>query len=364
MEEILENINWKNINENNLNYFIPPLKFAKVIKIINGNTIKIAAKIPLMNETLENSNLYKFRIHLNGILAPQITPMIKNDIALNSRDELSKLILNKIIELKNITLDKHGKLFANIFLDNTNVNEWSLQNNLSVKSKNEGNRRLSESDSNYTYNYNKVFPNITIESILNSSLSPKKIDNLVLPPITSVTSETLVTPRHISNSSSIILSDCFLSHNWGENKINHKSIGVINSELKKRGLSTWFDENKINGNIRFKMAEGIDNTKCVVVFITKEYKNKVNGIDMKDNCKYEFTYAMNQLGSHNMIPVIMEPEMKETQKWKGELGAALGSMLFIDLSDENLSISELNKKYDELCRRVKAIIHRNEKIKL
>jgi len=78
---------------------------------------------------------------------------------------------------------------------------------------------------------------------------------------------------------------------------------------------------------------------------------------MKDNCKYEFTYAMNQMGSQNMIPVVMEPEMRETHKWKGELGAALGSMLYIDLSEDK----EIEKKYDELYKRIRNVIHRENK---
>jgi hypothetical protein len=137
-------------------------------------------------------------------------------------------------------------------------------------------------------------------------------------------------------------------------------VSEVNMALKKRGLNTWFDENKIDGNIRYKMAEGIDNTKCVVVFITKEYRDKVNNMDMKDNCKYEFSYAVNQLGPQNMIPVIMQEEMRDNHKWKGELGAALGSMLYIDLS-EDVSIIEFENKYDELYKRIKHIIDRENK---
>jgi hypothetical protein len=83
----------------------------------------------------------------------------------------------------------------------------------------------------------------------------------------------------------------------------------------------------------------------------------VNGIDKKDNCKYEFTYAMNQMGSQNMIPVIMEKEMRETNKWKGELGAALGNMLYVDLSVE----VDIEKKYDELYKRIKKVMNRESK---
>jgi hypothetical protein len=124
----------------------------------------------------------------------------------------------------------------------------------------------------------------------------------------------------------------------------------------------------MDGNIRFRMAEGIDNTKCVVVFITKEYRDKVNGIDMTDNCKYEFSYAMNQLGSQNMIPVVLETEMRDTKKWKGELGAALGSMMYVDLSQASLSKDQkdteetmLELKYEDIYRRIQKIVDREKR---
>jgi hypothetical protein len=58
-----------------------------------------------------------------------------------------------------------------------------------------------------------------------------------------------------------------------------------------------------------------------------------------------------------MIPVIMEAEMKDTSKWKGELGAALGSMLYTDLSEE----TDLEKKCYELYKKIKYIIQKNSK---
>jgi hypothetical protein len=91
---------------------------------------------------------------------------------------------------------------------------------------------------------------------------------------------------------------------------------------------------------------------------------KGGGIDMKDNCKYEFTYAVNQLGAQNMIPIIMESEMKDPRKWKGELGAALGSMLYIDFSSDFFSnnvVEEMEKKYDELYRKIQQLLNRQKK---
>lgn len=337
-------IEWDNVTEENTHIFIPPIKLGKVIKVESGDTILIASNIHLVEEP---QKIFRFTIYLDRISAPKIIPLNENDPGIIARDALSSLLFGKIVELRNVTSDKHGKLYANVFMeDNIHVNEWLLMNNYATKSKNGKKRRMTESDK-YSTKIN-ILPNLISN---HNSTNSYKTNDFTLPFL-----------RPTTASSSIIQSDCFLSHNWGEKHINHQHVQKINVALQKRGLNTWFDENKLDGNIRYKMAEGIDNTKCVVVFVTKEYRDKVNGLDMKDNCKYEFAYAMNQLGSQNMVSVVMEAEMRETNKWKGELGAALGSMLFVDLSSiENYSEIEIEKKYDELYKRIKHIIHRREK---
>ena len=284
-----------------------------------------------------------------------------NETGIISRNALSSLLFGKVVDLRDITCDKHGKLYANVFMENNlHVNEWLLNQNYAIKGKNGKNRRMTEPD---RYSLPNMYSSSSIDYLLQSpiitpSTSSKK-NNFVLPSV--LKEKEKEKERPTTSSSCIIQSDCFISHNWGEKHMNHQRVQKINTALQKRGLNTWFDENKLDGNIRYKMAEGIDNTKSVVVFVTKEYRDKVNGLDMKDNCKYEFTYAMNQLGSQNMVSVVMEPDMKETNKWKGELGAALGSMLFVDFSSSSLSEIELEKKYDELYKRIKHIIHRSER---
>jgi hypothetical protein len=61
--------------------------------------------------------------------------------------------------------------------------------------------------------------------------------------------------------------------------------------------------------------------------------DKVNGNDERDNCKVEFQYAFNHLGSQKMVAVVMESEIKDAKEWTGVLGAALGSHLYIDMVD-------------------------------
>eukprot|EP00959_Pyramimonas_sp_CCMP1952_P067637 1411902-Pyramimonas_sp.AAC.1 len=68
-----------------------------------------------------------------------------------------------------------------------------------------------------------------------------------------------VTPKYYSE-----LLDAFLTHDWGEKQENHKKVKVINGILKEAGLKTWFDEERMKGNIQQKMQEGIDHSACVV----------------------------------------------------------------------------------------------------
>ena len=374
-----KNIDWSNVQEEDIHTFVPPITYGKVLKVYTGDMITIASQIPFFDEsTINSAPIYRFMIYLDGISAPKpITLMnIQNDIGKLAKEELTKKIEGEVVELRGIKPDKHGRIYATVFLGEINVNAWLLEKKYVTSCKNGRKRRASESDSdpNFHHRSNKTqkLPNISpsfidpgfgiatmnTSPLVEPSTSSKK-NNYILPQIE--------LPRQNTDGSDIsstVQTDCFLSHNWGENHKNHDFVKKVNAALKTRGLKTWLDENRIDGSIRFKMAEGIDNTKCVVVFITKEYREKVNGVDMKDNCKYEFSYAMNQLGSQNMVPVILEPEMRDTRKWKGELGAALGSMLYVDLSDTyNLSETEYEKKMDEVFKRVKMVLDREKKKK-
>jgi hypothetical protein len=163
--------------------------------------------------------------------------------------------------------------------------------------------------------------------------------------------------NHYHHTDKLQKTDVFLTHDWGddeEGRSNHARVSRVNKALKQRGLKTWFDEERMKGNIRDKMAEGIENTKCVVAFITEKYKNKVNSNNSADNCYFEFNYATLEKTGNNMIPVVMERRMKNTREWKGRLGAELGTHLYVDMvSDEE---GTFEKKCDELVDMIKSII--------
>jgi micrococcal nuclease len=120
----LEKIEYKDTEE-----FIPPVLYAKVIKIYDGDTITVAAKLPF-----KGSPLYRFSVRLNGIDSPEIkgnTPTEKA-LAVKSRDALNKLIFGKVIELKNNSKEKYGRLLSDVYLQDLHVNKWMLDNKLAV----------------------------------------------------------------------------------------------------------------------------------------------------------------------------------------------------------------------------------------
>ena len=49
------------------------------------------------------------------------------------------------------------------------------------------------------------------------------------------------------------LTDCFCTHDWGtdeKGRNNHERVKKLNSLLKNYGLTTWFDEEKMTGDVR------------------------------------------------------------------------------------------------------------------
>ena len=124
-------------------------------------------------------------------------------------------------------------------------------------------------------------------------------------------------------------TDAFLSHDWGEDGItNHEKVAKINDAIKKLGYVTWFDNERMVGNIREQMANGILNTKCFIAFITKRYHDKVVYGPATDNCRAEFDFASMKV---EMIAVVLDPSMRNPHDWKGNLALSLATRLYVDL---------------------------------
>ena len=130
----------------------------------------------------------------------------------------------------------------------------------------------------------------------------------------------------------------------------------INDAIKARGVIPWFDEERMIGEIRQKMVDGIESSDVIVVFVTEAYRDKVNIDNGRDNCRFEFKHAFEQKGPELMIPVVMEPGMRNTREWKGLLGAALSTHLYIDFSSAFTDDATFNAKVNELVRSINALL--------
>lgn len=110
--------------------FVPPITSGKVIKVYDGDTITIVSKLPY-----PKSLLYKFRVRLARINAPEINNHVinsninsnTNSLSLESRDFLSSMVMNKIVELKSVRTDKYGRILAEVYCDNVNMSDLLLE---------------------------------------------------------------------------------------------------------------------------------------------------------------------------------------------------------------------------------------------
>ena len=110
--------------------FIPEISSGKVIKVYDGDTITIASKMPY-----PDSPIFRFSVRLTGIDSPEMKSKFAAEKALatQSRTALAEKILGKRVMLKNVSLEKYGRLLADVYLDDLNLNKWMLDNNFAVK---------------------------------------------------------------------------------------------------------------------------------------------------------------------------------------------------------------------------------------
>lgn len=114
----------KNINWSDTIPYIPPIDSGYVLKVYNGNTFIIASKLPY-----DELSLYRFSINLSGINYNEKINKTEGDIKMEQmvKDEIEKLVLNKIVTLKNIDIEKYGKIFADVYIGDLYLNKYLLE---------------------------------------------------------------------------------------------------------------------------------------------------------------------------------------------------------------------------------------------
>lgn len=117
------------IKWNETTKFLVPINGGKIIKVYDADTITIAAYLPI-----KDSPLYRFSVRLNGIDTPEIKSKDddEKEAAKVARDALADKILNKYITLKNIDTEKYGRILADVYLDDININQWLINERYAV----------------------------------------------------------------------------------------------------------------------------------------------------------------------------------------------------------------------------------------
>ena len=124
------NISLSDANVHNTETYIPKITYGKVIKVYDGDTITVAAYLPESNK-----RVYKFSIRLRGIDSPELrgSSDTEKKHAIVARDALSKRILDQYVNIKNVSTEKYGRLLADVYFEETNMNDWMVSNNYAVK---------------------------------------------------------------------------------------------------------------------------------------------------------------------------------------------------------------------------------------
>jgi len=120
----------KHLNLSEIDFFIPDIDKARVLKIYDGDTITIICR-----PKNANVNLYKYSVRIAGIDCPEIRTNNENEkkIAKKARDELGLLLFKNIVCLKNIKPDKYGnRIVAEVWYENINISEWLIKKGYAV----------------------------------------------------------------------------------------------------------------------------------------------------------------------------------------------------------------------------------------
>lgn len=131
IEEILEDRYIpKDVNINDLEYFLPDIDEGRVMKIYDGDTFTIACKPK--NTT---GKIYKYSVRVSGVDCPEIRSTNKNEVTVAelARDKLALMLYKNMIGLKNIKHDKYSKrIVADVWYEDIKISDWLIENRFAV----------------------------------------------------------------------------------------------------------------------------------------------------------------------------------------------------------------------------------------
>jgi hypothetical protein len=66
--------------------------------------------------------------------------------------------------------------------------------------------------------------------------------------------------------------DVMISYQWDSKDMCLR----IKESLKAHGYKVWIDVEQMHGDINDRMAEGVQNSRCVLLCVTRKYKDSKN----------------------------------------------------------------------------------------
>ena len=108
--------------------YIPNLSYAKVVSVYDGDTVTVIARPDMKGQ------FYKYRVRLARIDAPEMNAATAKERkkAVKARDFLAGLIMDKIVLLKDVKIEKYGRVLADLEYDGNLVSDTMINNGYAV----------------------------------------------------------------------------------------------------------------------------------------------------------------------------------------------------------------------------------------
>ena len=123
---------WKYRNYNKQTKFYTLNKtnvWAKIVHVYDGDTVHAVFSLP------NSSKIYKYKLRLAHIDTPELKSKNTNEVkkANEAKRVVEEMILNKIVYLELEGEDKYGRILANIYINNINLNQYLIENKYAYK---------------------------------------------------------------------------------------------------------------------------------------------------------------------------------------------------------------------------------------
>ena len=124
--------------------FVPDVTCGKVIKVYDGDTITIAGRVGSVKKfgIGYRGRLCRFSVRLNRIDTPEMKGKNEGEkrIARLAQKALQDRIMpegkdtnGEIVQLKNVTFEKYGRLLADVYHNGKCLNDWMIESRFAVE---------------------------------------------------------------------------------------------------------------------------------------------------------------------------------------------------------------------------------------